>query len=75
MSNLVPKSWNPTAARCLSGFRANERPTSFLLDDREIEVRSILESWRDPVTFVSERRLKTGGCMTSGITSMKIPGR
>jgi len=48
MSNLVPKSWNPTAARCLSGFRANERPTSFLLEERRIEVRTILESWWEP---------------------------
>ena len=48
MSNLVPKSWNRTAVRCLAGSRANERPISFLVDEREVEVRTILESWREP---------------------------
>lgn len=47
MSNLAPKSWNRTAVRCLAGFKANESPLSFLLDESEIEVRAILESWRE----------------------------
>jgi hypothetical protein len=48
MSNIDPKSWNCTEVRCLAGFRANERPTSFVIDNCEIEVRTILESWREP---------------------------
>ncbi|MEW6530088.1 MAG: hypothetical protein AB1473_04570 [Thermodesulfobacteriota bacterium] len=48
MANIDSKLWNLTEVRCLASFRADERPTSFLLDDREIEVRTILESWREP---------------------------
>jgi hypothetical protein len=32
----------------LAGFRADERPISFLLGESEIRVRSILENWREP---------------------------
>jgi hypothetical protein len=45
---MGPKSWHRTAVRCLSGYKADERPLSFLVDDDEIEVRTILESWREP---------------------------
>jgi len=48
MSEIDPKSWTRTAVRCLAGFRADERPISFLLGASEIQVRSILESWREP---------------------------
>jgi len=48
MSNLAPKSWNHTAVRCLASSRADERPLSFLVEDREIDVRAVLESWREP---------------------------
>ena len=48
MSENTLKSWNYTAVRCLAGYRANERPISFLVDEREIEIRAILESWREP---------------------------
>jgi len=45
---MGPKPWNRTAVRCLAGYRADERPLSFLMDEGEIEVRTILESWREP---------------------------
>jgi len=48
MSETALKSWNHTEVRCLSGYRANERPLSFLVDRREIQVRAILKSWREP---------------------------
>ena len=48
MSDLALKSWTHAKVRCLSGSRANERPISFLLDNQEIEVRTIMESWREP---------------------------
>ncbi|MBI4962108.1 MAG: hypothetical protein HY913_02425 [Desulfomonile tiedjei] len=48
MSETEPKSWKRTAVRCFAGYRANERPISFLMQDHEIEVRAILESWREP---------------------------
>ncbi|MBI5251764.1 MAG: hypothetical protein HY912_19905 [Desulfomonile tiedjei] len=48
MSETDPKLWNRTAVRCLASSRANERPISFLVDDREIKVRNILKSWREP---------------------------
>ncbi|MBM4329244.1 MAG: hypothetical protein FJ118_19030 [Deltaproteobacteria bacterium] len=48
MSKTELTSWGLTEVRCLAGFRADERPTSFVLHDREIEVRTVLESWREP---------------------------
>jgi hypothetical protein len=48
MFNSSPKSWNRTAVRCFAGYRADERPLSFLVDEGEIEIRTILESWREP---------------------------
>ena len=48
MSEIALISWNRTAVRCLSGYRANERPLSFLAEESEIEVSSVLESWREP---------------------------
>jgi hypothetical protein len=48
MSGNTLRSWNYTAVRCLAGYKAKERPISFLLDEREIEVDAILESWREP---------------------------
>lgn len=48
MSNVAPKSWNRTAVRCMSSYKLNERPLSFLVDESEIEVRNILDSWREP---------------------------
>jgi hypothetical protein len=48
MSDTALKPWIRTKVRCLAGSRANERPISFLLDETEIQVRSVLESWREP---------------------------
>jgi hypothetical protein len=48
MPDNTSKSWNLTKVRCLAGSRANERPTSFLIEKREVEVLTILRSWREP---------------------------
>ena len=40
--------WGDTSVRCYSGYRADERPTSFSLQGSELEVRRILRSWREP---------------------------
>jgi hypothetical protein len=48
MPEIALKSWRRTAVRCLAGYKANERPVSFLGDEDEIEIRTILESWREP---------------------------
>ncbi|HMK37381.1 MAG TPA: hypothetical protein VK463_20065 [Desulfomonilaceae bacterium] len=48
MSDIPLTSWNRTAVRCLASSRGNERPLSFLVDEREIQVRTILKSWREP---------------------------
>ena len=47
MTQIIMKPWNGTAVRCLASSGANERPISFLVEEGEIEVRTILESWRD----------------------------
>jgi hypothetical protein len=48
MSETTINPWVRTEVRCLASSRANERPISFLLYEREIKVRSVLESWREP---------------------------
>jgi hypothetical protein len=48
MSETPFKSWNRTAVRCLASSRADERPLSFLVGDDEIQVASVVESWREP---------------------------
>ena len=48
MSETTFNPWVRTEVRCLASSRANERPISFLLDNTEVEIRSILESWREP---------------------------
>jgi hypothetical protein len=45
---MSPKPWNHTEVKCLAGFRANERPLSFLVGEAETEVRTVVESWREP---------------------------
>lgn len=45
---MDPKPWNHTKVKCLAGFRANERPLSFFVGEAEVEVRTIVESWREP---------------------------
>jgi hypothetical protein len=49
MPAIAPTSWKRTEVRCLAGYKANESPLSFLLDERGIEVRSILASWRNQI--------------------------
>ena len=48
MPEIVQNTWIRTAVRCLASSRADERPISFLLDSTEVEIRFILESWREP---------------------------
>jgi len=31
-----------------SGYKANERPLSFSIDDQELKVRDIISMWKDP---------------------------
>ena len=33
--------------RCYAGFKADERPTSFSLEERTLEVRDIVDRWYD----------------------------
>jgi hypothetical protein len=47
MSEIAAKTWNRTAVRCWASSRANESPISFLVEDQEIEVSTVLESWRE----------------------------
>jgi hypothetical protein len=48
MSEIALKSWERAEVRCLASFRANERPLYFFASDREIKIRAILASWREP---------------------------
>ena len=33
---------------CYSGYKADEKPVSFLLDDRKLMVEKIIDQWRGP---------------------------
>jgi len=33
---------------CYSGYRGEETPRRFRLDDREVEIREVLDRWLDP---------------------------
>ena len=48
MPEFSLKSWKRADVRCLAGYKANERPLSFCLDESEIEIHTILEAWREP---------------------------
>jgi len=34
--------------KCYAGYKADERPTSFSLDGRNLQVLEILDRWHDP---------------------------
>lgn len=61
MRETSPKSWKRTAVRCFAGYRSDERPLSFLTDDEEIKVRTILESWREPDYLYFKVETEEGG--------------
>ena len=60
MTVISLKSWNRTEVRCLSGYRANERPIWFLVHDTGVDVRAILESWREPDHIYFKVRTEDG---------------
>ena len=45
---MAQESWIQSTVRCRADYRADESPLSFLLGDREIEVRRIVSSWKEP---------------------------
>jgi len=44
-------NWDSTTVKCYSGYRADERPMSFRMGDRDLKVLRILDSHRDPDHF------------------------
>ncbi|HJV34489.1 PH domain-containing protein [Geomonas sp.] len=38
----------PVTVQCYAGYKGDERPTSFTLQGRQIEVREIVDRWFDP---------------------------
>lgn len=61
MSEIASKEWNRTAVRCLASYKANERPVSFIVGDHEIEVRTIVKSWREPDYVYFKVETEDGG--------------
>lgn len=33
---------------CYSGFKADEKPLSFIIDDKRLKVEKIIDQWRTP---------------------------
>lgn len=62
--NETAETWNPVTeeanfpvqVKCYSGFRANERPLSFILSGREFSVMDIEGSWFEEDETSRERR-------------------
>jgi hypothetical protein len=61
MPEIAHNSWIRTAVRCLASSRANERPISFLVKNREIQIHAVLESWREPDYLYFRVEAKDGG--------------
>ncbi len=61
MPEIAHNPWIRTAVRCLASSRASERPISFLLGDSEVEIRAVLESWREPDYLYFRVEMKDGG--------------
>jgi hypothetical protein len=40
--------WSHTKVECYSGYRADERPLAFTVDDRKLKILKLLETWREP---------------------------
>ena len=45
LSVISEEANHPVQVKCYSGFKANERPLSFTLSDRELSVMDIEGSW------------------------------
>lgn len=46
--------------KCYAGYRGEEAPRSFLLDEQEVEVEEIVETWRTPQARCFKVRTEDG---------------
>jgi len=53
---ICEDSDHPVKVKCYSGHKPNERPSSFILDDREVMVMDIEGSWFEEDKASRERR-------------------
>lgn len=53
---FTEESDHPIQVKCYSGFKANERPSSFTFGDREVVVMDIEGSWFEEDESSRERR-------------------
>lgn len=45
---FTDKGIQPIKVECYSGYKADERPVSFILNDKKIMVDRTIEQWRTP---------------------------
>jgi hypothetical protein len=57
LSVISEEANHPVEVKCYSGFKANERPLSFTLNERELSVMDIEGSWFEEDERSSERRI------------------
>ncbi len=57
LSAVSEEANHPVEVRCYSGFKANERPLSFVVSDREFSVMDIEGSWFEENEKGRERRV------------------
>ena len=60
MSEMIHNPWIRTEVRCLASSRGNERPVTLRLDNTQVAISSILESWREPDHLYFRVRTKDG---------------
>lgn len=53
---ICENSDHPVKVKCYSGHKPNERPSSFIIDDREVMVMDIEGSWFEEDETSRERR-------------------
>ena len=56
-SVLSEEANHPVQVKCYSGFKANERPLSFIISGREFSVMDIEGSWYEEGETSGERRV------------------
>ena len=55
-ATICEDSDHPVEVKCYSGYKSNERPSSFIIEDREVMVMDIEGSWFEEDENSRERR-------------------
>jgi len=51
---------SPVTVQCYAGYKGEQEPQRFLLDERWLEVKEILKQWREPTAVFFRVRASDG---------------